>query len=169
MIPVSRDWATPLTIGVFLLMAATGLLMFFHLDTGLQKILHEWLGWGLVAVVAAHALANWRGFVRYFKPSVSRRAPAVIGLCALLLAATFVVRPAQEADEAPPPVIALRAMGQAPLAQVAPLFGHDAASAQRVLADAGLTVTDGQQTLQQITAGDREQFGAALRALASKR
>lgn len=42
---ISRNWATPLTIGSFLLMAVTGLLMFFHLDTGLNKAAHEWLGW----------------------------------------------------------------------------------------------------------------------------
>ena len=27
---ISREWATPLTIGIFALMAVTGLLMFFH-------------------------------------------------------------------------------------------------------------------------------------------
>ena len=40
---VSRDWATPVTIGSFGLMAITGLLMFFHLDSGLNKTAHEWL------------------------------------------------------------------------------------------------------------------------------
>lgn len=54
MIKVSREWATPVTVGVFVVMAATGLLMFFHLDIGLNKAAHEWLGWLMVAAVAAH-------------------------------------------------------------------------------------------------------------------
>lgn len=36
-----REWATPLTIGSFLLIAVTGVLMFFHLDSGLNKLAHE--------------------------------------------------------------------------------------------------------------------------------
>lgn len=39
-----RKWATPLTIGSFLLMGVTGILMFFHLDIGLNKLAHEWAG-----------------------------------------------------------------------------------------------------------------------------
>ena len=42
MIPV-RKWATPLTIGAFFLMAATGILMFFHIDRGIISGAHEWL------------------------------------------------------------------------------------------------------------------------------
>ena len=40
---ISREWATPLTIGAFGLMSVTGMLMFFHLDTGFNKLAHEWL------------------------------------------------------------------------------------------------------------------------------
>ena len=41
---LSRDWATPLTAGAFIVLAVTGLLMFFHLDRGLNHLAHEWLG-----------------------------------------------------------------------------------------------------------------------------
>ncbi len=56
---ISREWATPLTIGVFGLMAATGLLMFFHLDNTLQKTAHEWLGWAMVANTLTHGASRW--------------------------------------------------------------------------------------------------------------
>lgn len=166
MTQVSREWATPLTIGAFLLMSATGLLMFFHADTELQKTLHEWLGWGLVAAVVAHVLANGRSFMRYLQPSVSRRAPVLIGLCALLLMVTFFVRPPEGEEGGSPPALALHAITAAPLKTVAPLFGHDAASARRALADAGINMTNEDQSLDAATAGDREQLGHALRALA---
>ena len=38
---LQRDWATPLTIGAFGLLAVTGVLMFFHPDSGLNKAVHE--------------------------------------------------------------------------------------------------------------------------------
>ena len=67
---ISRDWATPITIGAFAVMSVTGLLMFFHLDIGLNKLAHEWLGWLMVAGVAAHAIANWGAFKRYFVSTI---------------------------------------------------------------------------------------------------
>ena len=63
---VSREWATPLTIGLFILMAVTGILMFFHLDSRLNKLAHEWLGWLFVVGVVAHAAANWTGVKYHF-------------------------------------------------------------------------------------------------------
>ena len=62
---ISREWATPLTIGTFLIMATTGILMFFHLDRGLNKEAHEWLGWAMVAGVGTHVVANLSSFKRY--------------------------------------------------------------------------------------------------------
>jgi hypothetical protein len=40
---ITRDWATPLTAGAFILMASTGMPMFFHLDRGIIHLAHEWL------------------------------------------------------------------------------------------------------------------------------
>ena len=39
-----RKWATPLTVASFLIMGVTGILMFFHLDSGLNGPLQEWAG-----------------------------------------------------------------------------------------------------------------------------
>ena len=64
--PKLKAWATPLTIGAFGLMATTGLLMFFHLDSGLNKTAHEWLGWAMILGVVAHVMLNWKAFKRHF-------------------------------------------------------------------------------------------------------
>jgi cytochrome b561 len=70
---IAREWATPLTIGSFGLMATTGILMFFHLDSGLNKTAHEWLGWVMVAVVAAHGrCVHVDVLVRWLKKSALR-------------------------------------------------------------------------------------------------
>jgi len=67
-----RTWATPLVIGAFLLSAVTGILMFFHVNIGLVHPVHEWLSWAMVAGVALHLSANWRGFARYFSQGAGR-------------------------------------------------------------------------------------------------
>ena len=81
-----RSWATPLTIGAFLLISVTGVLMFFHLETTLGKVAHEWLGWFLVAGVAAHLALNWRAFSTYFKRPLAR---VIMGSFAALLLVSF--------------------------------------------------------------------------------
>ncbi len=161
MTPVSREWATPLTIGVFALMAITGLLMFFHLDSGLQKSVHEWLGWLLVAAVAAHATANWVGFKRYLRSP--GRAWAILGVCALALAATFVPLAPAAADVSPP-VLAMRAVSEAPLSTVASLAGKSVEQLQGDLDAAGIHVGSGNQSIDSVVKGNREQMGRAMRA-----
>ena len=64
---IKREWATPVTVGAFILMATTGILMFFHLDTGLNKEAHEWLGWVMIAGVALHVFSNWKPFTGHLR------------------------------------------------------------------------------------------------------
>lgn len=159
--PVSREWATPLTLGAFALMAATGVLMFFHLDSGIQKAAHEWLGWGLLAAVVAHAIANGRAFVRHLQ--APGRPRLILALCGLALAASFfVVLPAGEG--ASPPALALRAVASAPLSAVAPLAGKTVAQLRQDLAAAGIAVAGDDATIDSAVQGDRERLGRALRA-----
>ena len=47
-----RRWATPLTIGAFVFMAVTGILMFFEVRLGIIKVAHEWLSWLMVIAVS---------------------------------------------------------------------------------------------------------------------
>lgn len=158
---ISREWATPATIGAFALMAVTGVLMFFHLDTGLNKAAHEWFGWAMVAAVAAHGAANWLAFKRYL--TGSRKAQVLIGVFVLVLGASFFVQGGGEG--ASPPVLAMQAVGRAPLRQVAPLAGKSFEQAQAELKAAGITVRDGDQSLHDATGGQRGELGRAVRVL----
>ena len=78
-----RPWITPVVIGAFLLSAVTGVLMFFHLDSGLNKTAHEWLSWAMVIGVTLHLLLNVTAFKRYFTQTTGR---VVIGLFVAVLA-----------------------------------------------------------------------------------
>jgi hypothetical protein len=157
---ISREWVTPLTIGAFGLMAVTGVLMFFHSDTGLNKLAHEWLGFIFVAGVALHAAVNWGAFKRHLASSVKGR--AVIALFAVALAASF----AQLGGKAggPPPVLAMKAITQAPLSSVAPLTGHPVEILVARLNGAGFALSGPQASIASV-AHDREAQGKAVAVL----
>jgi hypothetical protein len=163
---VSRQWATPLTMGVFALLATTGGLMFFHLDSGVQKSVHEWLGWGMVAAVAAHGAANWVGLRRYL--AEPGRARVILGVAAALLVLSFVVAP-NGGSSAPPPVLALRAVAAAPLKDVAPIAGKSVAQLRADLAAAGVMLPSDEASIGSVVGGDRERLGRAMTAAFQRR
>lgn len=164
---ISREWATPLTIGSFGLMAVTGVLMFFHLDSGLNKVAHEWLGWVMVAGVAAHAAANWLAFKRYFLGSGTGR--AILAASALVIAGSFAPVGGGGEGGGSPPQLAIRAVTQAPLAQVAPLTGRSPEQLLADLAAAGIALSGTDQSVASVTGTDRERTGQALGVMFGKR
>ena len=62
-----RRWATKLIIGAFLLMAATGVLMFFELDQGLVVVVHQWSSWILLIGAAGHLTLHFRPLEKHLK------------------------------------------------------------------------------------------------------
>jgi len=77
-----RAWATPITIGAFILTAVTGIMLFFKLDLGLTKVVHEWLSWLLVAGTVFHVIANWKFMTGYLGSHLGR------GIIAVFIAIT---------------------------------------------------------------------------------
>ncbi|MDQ0325845.1 hypothetical protein J2R99_001694 [Rhodopseudomonas julia] len=82
-----RTWATPLTIGSFLLMAATGVLMFFEFDRGLTVVVHQWFSWFFVIGAGGHIVANQRPFLNHLKSRWGEVSVAVFA--AVLVASLF--------------------------------------------------------------------------------
>ena len=66
MIPL-RIWATPMTIGAFFLMSATGVLMFFEWERGLTTVAHQWFSWLFLFGVGGHIAVNVRPFKIHLK------------------------------------------------------------------------------------------------------
>lgn len=155
---ISREWATPLTIGSFFLMACTGILMFFHADMGMNKDVHEWLGWAMVTGVLTHAWANLASFKRYFaKPA----ALATMGVFVAILLASSFIKEEDEGKGGNPGRRATKAVLNAPISDIAPLAGQ---SPQALLADlqkAGFKVESPSQTLISVTGPEQpNQFKA---------
>lgn len=155
---ISRNWATPLTIGAFLLMAVTGILMFFHLDVGLNKEAHEWLGWAMVVGVLAHVTANWSGLARHFQRPAAK---ATVGLFSAVLVGSFFLGGEEGGN---PARLALQTLTQAPLSQVAALRGESDIALVTRLQAAGFSVSGPDQTLAAVAGKDREQLMKALNA-----
>jgi hypothetical protein len=159
---LQRDWITPLTLGSFGLIAVTGVLMFFHLDTGLNKTAHEWLGWLLLAAVIAHAAVNWLAFKRHLTHTRGR---VVVGVSALVLALTFITLPGAGSSE-PPFAGPIKALAAAPVSALAAVAGVSPAQMVERLAGAGVQVASAQQSLAEAVGPDlRRQLGVLRKVL----
>jgi hypothetical protein len=159
-----REWATPLTIGAFAVMSVTGVLMFFHLDTALNKTVHQWAGWVMVAGVMAHVMVNWAAFKRYLLASPLGRTLIALGI--LALAASFV--PFGGPKGPSPGGMALRAVVRAPLAVVAPLAGRPAPEIIEELARAGIALPNADASIASVVGDDRALQAKAIGVLFRK-
>ncbi|MEX0303135.1 MAG: DUF4405 domain-containing protein [Leisingera sp.] len=152
-----RTWATPLTIGFFLLMSVTGILMFYDAHGRMNKIVHGWAGWVMVAGVLAHMLLNWRPFTVYFKRP---KAMAIIGAAALVLAVSFFPL---EGSGGPGSNV-LRAVSQAQIEKVIALTGQDLETGLARLAAAGFEAST-DSSVQDLSGGDSAREDAIFAAL----
>lgn len=158
-----RSWATPLVIGSFLVMAVTGVLIFLHLDSGLNKTLHEWAGFALLAGAGAHVALNWRPFTMYFRRPVAQ---TLIGAGVLVLALSFVPLPGSGGIN---PGQVFAALGKARIETLADLTGQTPDVAIAALAEAGVTGADPQTTVDTLSKGDRARQQAILTAIFAAR
>lgn len=150
-----RSWITPWVIGAFLLTAITGVLMFFHLDRGLNKTAHEWLSWAMIVGVGLHLALNFNAFKRYLSQPIAR---AIVGAFVLVLAMSFT--PAGSSRNEPGFASPVRALAHAPITVLAQVAGISATEVKTRLASAGLEVTGEQQSVADLAGEDlRRQIG----------
>ncbi|WP_417713549.1 DUF4405 domain-containing protein [Pseudophaeobacter arcticus] len=142
-----RKWATPLTVATFLAMGVTGILMFFHLDSPLNKLLHEWGGWLMVLGVLAHLVLNWRPFTTYLKRPLGQ---GIIGLGCVVLALSF--WPVSSGGS--PVHHIMQAVARSDVATVIALSGQDLDTGLAALTAAGLEA-DSSTTMAELTGGAR--------------
>lgn len=153
---ISRNWVTPIAGGAFLLSAVTGVLIFFHLDSGLNKLAHEWLSWLLLGGVVLHVVANLAAFKRHFTSCIGA---GVMGAFAVLLAFSFVTVGARRE---PPFMASVRALSDAPLTTLAQVARKSPEQVKAVLAAEGLTAASDTQSLGELAGPD---MGTRMRLL----
>ncbi len=145
---LQRDWVTPITMGAFGLLAVTGVLMFFHLDSALNSAAHEWLSWVLLGAVALHAAVNWPGLKRHL---AGWRGRGALALFAVVLAGSFL--PLGGGSE-PPFVAPLRALADAPLPVLAQVAKVPPQELRARLQRAGVTPTSDADTVHALVGDD---------------
>lgn len=133
-----RKYATPITIGSFFLMAVTGVLLFFHMNTTLNKVAHEYLGLVMIAAVALHVVLNWRAFALYFKK------PLAMGLMAVFVVALGLSFVSVPQTGGRPEYAVVNTVMTAPIEQIASILGTDTAGLIDRLADQGIMASMGQ-------------------------
>ncbi|MFA5191090.1 MAG: DUF4405 domain-containing protein [Verrucomicrobiia bacterium] len=146
---IKREWVTPITTGAFLLSAATGILLFFHMNSGAIKVVHEWLSWILVGGVALHMVPNFRGLKTCLS---TKRGTLIVGAFAAILAVVIFL-PAGKHGE-PPFMQPIRALSQAPLTTLAQVAQIPPQQLLERLAKAGLQPVSDQQKLSELTGDD---------------
>jgi hypothetical protein len=142
---IDRKWVTPLAAGAFLISAVTGVLIFFHADTGLIKAAHEWLSWALLSAVLLHAAANFAALKRHLK---TRLGAGIVAAFALVLTASFFLSAGDRGE--PPFMASVQALANAPIATLAQVAHKNPEQVRATLAAEGLAPTADTQTLAQL-------------------
>ena len=60
-----RNFSTPMIMASGLVITVSGIMMFFHLEKDLVKLMHEWIGLVMAVGVLLHIQFHWRAFKRY--------------------------------------------------------------------------------------------------------
>ena len=144
---LQRQWVTPLVAGSFLLMGVTGILMFFHWDTGLNKTVHEWLGWAMVVAVALHVMVNLQGFKNMFRTTLGK---GILGLFTLILALSFFNLGGGEGNGGPPFKNSVNLLSNASITELSQISHIDEQILLTRLQQAGVNSATAQSSVKQL-------------------
>lgn len=139
----TKKWSTPLTIGAFILMAVTGILMFLHQSTGLNKVAHEWVGIIFVVGALVHVWSNFPALTTHLKKP---KRLAVIALFTVILGLTFIsTGDAPAAGRGDNAIMAK--LANAPISQLAQLADKPEAQVLELLQSNGIAISSGDQSI----------------------
>ena len=147
---ITRDWITPITTGAFLLTAVTGILLFFHAATGLNKTVHEWLSWIFLLGAVLHLALNFESFKKYL---TRRKGQVLVGSFVLILALSFLPIGKGHHHHSPfePPI---KALARTPLSTLAQVAGTSPEQLRERLSNKGIAVASYQQSLSELVGDD---------------
>lgn len=131
-----REYATSLTAVTFLVIAISGIMMYFHLLDNYVKEMHEIIGLLFVGAVILHLGANWAAMKNYFQKNVFHGMAAVMLIVAIGFIATT------ESGKSPKGQV-IDAVLKAPIEQSFPILGKDLSLSSEKLAKAGIQVSQG--------------------------
>ncbi|HEU4669229.1 MAG TPA: DUF4405 domain-containing protein [Dyella sp.] len=111
-------YGTPLTAGLFLVSAVSGVALFFHWSSASFHRMHEWLSMLLLAPFALHMVKNWKPLLAYAK-----RRTLLVPLALSVVAAVPFALNAGKGRPANPAFQAVALMTRASIDDLAPIVG----------------------------------------------
>ncbi|PRY97839.1 uncharacterized protein DUF4405 [Marinilabilia salmonicolor] len=139
---LNRNYVTPFISIVFLVVAITGLLMFFHLFDGYTEVVHEFLGLFFVIFAVFHVIINWKALKIHFKKGVFFPAALAVAVMSIL----FIV---QQHYNPKVDTIVLERIVKAPIDDVFRVLQVDSVEAAKRLEANGISI-DGAATMEEI-------------------
>lgn len=136
-------YATPFTIGLFVVSTISGVALFFHLGPKYFHGMHEWLSMLLLLPVVFHIQKNWPGMKGYFK----RKTIWMPTLLSLAGALVFVALAWNSPGRPPSPSAKL--LGAQSIASLAPMMGSTPAGLEAKLLEKGYSAK-GTDTLEAV-------------------
>lgn len=146
---MDKKWVTPLITGSFLLIAITGVLMFFHIDTGLNKVAHEWLGFVMVFGTILHIMINIKGFKQMFNNTMGK---TIVGVFVLVLGLSFINLGGDEKEK--PFMIPVKVLAKASIAELAQVSHTDKQVLLDRLKSNGVVISDDTKSIKDVVGDD---------------
>ncbi|MFA5323274.1 MAG: DUF4405 domain-containing protein [Smithella sp.] len=142
-----REWATPITVGAFILTAVTGIMLFFKVELGLAKHVHEWFSWLLVIGAILHLIVNWRACVRYLSSPLAK---GILIFFLLLTCASFLPVDLERHNRGQPLKRISKTLIQTSLQKIAPVANHSPEEVTNILESKGIVIDNKDQTIMEI-------------------
>jgi len=123
---LKRGFVTPVLTLIFLVVALSGVLMFFHLLDGYTTTIHEFLGLTFVLFSILHLVINWRSLKSYFRKKTFLISTAVV----LVLSIFLIVVDNNHKDHNE---ILIEKLVTAPIAEICVVLGTDISHVEMIL------------------------------------
>jgi hypothetical protein len=150
-----RKWATPLTIGAFGLSAVSGIMIFFHVNSSLVKVAHEWGSWLLVVGGLFHVVGSWQSFVGYLSKPAARAILVVFALLIIIFFLPLSVHTERQGRKLLPAVLS-RALPETSFAAVAGIAQHHPDELMKELGSKGIIIKDKEETIRDIARNNKK-------------
>lgn len=139
---IKRKPATSLTIGLFMTMSTSGLLIFFEFGSGGIRATHEWTSIAFTVAAFMHIFVHLKPFARYFRErTIAYILVACIGGGLLYVQSRDDLYAAEET---------FQRVIHSEISSLAPLLGRDLGTLERKLRDLGVTVSDPRQSIHEL-------------------
>jgi hypothetical protein len=152
-----KESATPLAMALFIVIAVSGTMLFFHVGEGLVKELHEWFGIAFVTAAILHVYRNWLLFKKYFQ---KRLLWAILTLTIIVTLAF--VAPAGLLGQRNGIRLIVDAVSTAPLQQIAPVLGTSYEDMRARFAKQGIVINNPAISLREIAHHSKRELPEVL-------